>query len=109
MDKKTKGEEVMLKLDFGLEHPELFEKIIKIVRKHDGNYTATQDDFKTTQLIMKEIGEWQEGVSRLTPICASLILDGVKSKKGYTDWDWVKKEKCISNFSNLIRDIVEGE
>jgi hypothetical protein len=53
---------------------ELFEKIIKIVRKHDGNYTAMQDDSKTTQLIMKEIEKWQEGVSRLTPLCKSIIL-----------------------------------
>ena len=60
--------------EFTLENQDLFEKIIKIVRKHDGNYTAMQDDSKTTQLIMKEIEKWMEGVSILTPLCKGIIL-----------------------------------
>jgi len=71
----------MLKLDFSQKHPELFEKIIKIVRKHDGNFTAMQDDFKTTQLIMKEIEKWQEGVSRLTPLCKGIIYSDYKAEE----------------------------
>ena len=64
----------MPKISFSLKHPDLFHKIILIVKKHDGNYTAMQDDFKTTQLIMKEIEKWQDGVSRLTPLCKEIIL-----------------------------------
>ena len=57
---KTKGEEVMTTPQFILDNQDLHEKIIKIVRKHDGNFTAMQDDFETTQLIMKEVEKWQE-------------------------------------------------
>ncbi len=71
----------MAKLDFISDNASLFETIIKIVRKHDGNYVAVQDDFETTKLIMKEVEKWQEGVSKLTPLCASIILEKMKEKK----------------------------
>ena len=64
----------MAKLNFNSDNASLFETIIKIVRKHDGNYVADQDDFVTTKLIMKEIEKWQEGVSRLTPLCKGILL-----------------------------------
>ena len=70
---KTKGEKVMAKLNFNSDNASLFETIIKIVRKHDGNYVADQDDFVTTKLIMKEVEKWQSGATK--------ILDKMKQVK----------------------------
>lgn len=66
---------------FNLENQDLFKKIIKIVQNHDGSFTLPQDAIETTELIMKEIEKWKGGVSKITPLCASIILDKMKSGK----------------------------
>lgn len=73
----------MAKSRLNSDNASLFETIIKIVRKHDGNYVAGQDDFVTTKLIMKEIEKWQEGVSRLTPLCKEVLLGREETRRGY--------------------------
>lgn len=64
----------MTSIKFVLNNSGLFEKIIKIVRKHDGNFTAMQDDFRTTELIMKEIEKWDKETTRITPLCSAVIF-----------------------------------
>ena len=73
----------MAKFDFNSENVDLFTTIIKIVRKHDGNFTAMQDDFVTTRLVMKEIEKWQEGVSRSTPLCKEILLGNKEIRSGH--------------------------
>ena len=65
----------MPKLTFNAENADLFEKIIKIVRYCDPKYGRKYyDDFEATKLIMKEIEEWLEGVSIITPLCKGILL-----------------------------------
>jgi len=66
--------------EFIIKNQILFEKIIKIVRRHDGNFVAIQDDIATTKLIMREIEAWDKGVSRITPLCSSIFFD-IRTKR----------------------------
>ena len=66
---------------FNLENQDLFKKIIKIVQNYDGSFVLPQDAIETTELIMKEIEKWQEGVSKITPLGASIILNKMKAGK----------------------------
>jgi len=77
------GDIVMPKSNFSSDNVSLFETIVKIVRKHDGNYYAMQDEVDTTRLIMKEIEKWQDGVSRLTPLCKELLFGREETRSGY--------------------------
>ena len=53
------------------------EKIIKIVRNHDGNYTATQDDIQTTDLILQVISKYLEDKIVLDKQIAKVIFDAI--------------------------------
>lgn len=98
-----------------LERAVLFEKIIKIVRKHDGNYTAMQDDYKTTQLIMKEIEKWQERVSKLTPLCKGIILGDFDAEDEKKDVDGkimggaIKKNNRYGHLKPHQETIIKGD
>ena len=97
----------MVESNFSLKHSDLFEKIIKIVREHDGNYYAVRDDSKTTPLIMKEIEKWYKLISKTTPLSASIIFDRVKSKNIRKKWDWVREERCKVEVSKFLNDFAE--
>lgn len=58
---------------FTLNNQDLFEKIIRIIRKSEFEHRS---DFETTELIMKEIEVWQKGTSIITPVCAAVLFAG---------------------------------
>lgn len=105
----------MAKLNFNSKNVDLFERIIKIVRKHDGNFTAMQDDFETTKLIMKEIEKWEKrkGLtlpvmpSELIPLSAPIIQNKMESLGLKNEWSWIKKERAILGISEFLENFAK--